>query len=137
MRSAALDLGVKETSFCEVFRGLVVARRTVRELMSWEDVLGPGLSAQGWRSRRAAKRGSSVVTTENPGINIVERKGADGGPQRLQQITPGPCANDEFGFSATQVDSTITVTLCPASCAEHEDDPTLTFTLDRGPCPPS
>lgn len=42
MRSVALDLGVKETSFCEVSRGLVVARRTVRELTSLEDVLGPG-----------------------------------------------------------------------------------------------
>jgi transposase len=42
MRSVALDLGVKETSFCEVFRGLVVARRTVGELKNLEDVLGPG-----------------------------------------------------------------------------------------------
>ena len=42
MRSVALDLGVKETSFCEVSRGLVVARRTVRELRNLEDVLGPG-----------------------------------------------------------------------------------------------
>ena len=42
MRSVALDLGVKETSFCEVSRGLVVARRTVSELRNLEDLLGPG-----------------------------------------------------------------------------------------------
>jgi len=42
MRSVALDLGVKETSFCEISRGLVVARRTVGELEGLEDVLGPG-----------------------------------------------------------------------------------------------
>lgn len=41
MRSVALDLGVKETSFCEVSRGLVIARRTVTELRELEDVLGP------------------------------------------------------------------------------------------------
>jgi transposase len=37
-----LDLGVRETSFCEVLQGLVVARRTVGELTSLEDLLGPG-----------------------------------------------------------------------------------------------
>jgi len=42
MRSVALDLGVKQTSFCEVSRGLVIGRRTVVELQSLEDVLGPG-----------------------------------------------------------------------------------------------
>jgi transposase len=42
MRSVALDLGVKETSFCEVSCGLVVARRTARELGHLEDLLGPG-----------------------------------------------------------------------------------------------
>jgi hypothetical protein len=42
MRSVALDLGVRETSFCEVSHGLVIARRTVGELKSLEDVLGPG-----------------------------------------------------------------------------------------------
>jgi transposase len=41
MRSVALDLGVKETSFCEISHGLVVARRTVGELKSLEDLLGP------------------------------------------------------------------------------------------------
>ena len=46
MRSVALDLGVKDTSFCEVFRGLVVAKTYVGELKSLEDVLGP-------RSKRA------------------------------------------------------------------------------------
>jgi len=42
MRSVALDLGVRETSYCEVSRGLVVGRRTVGELRELEDVLGPG-----------------------------------------------------------------------------------------------
>jgi len=42
MRSVALDLGVKETSYCEVSRGLVVGRRTVSELQGLEDLLGPG-----------------------------------------------------------------------------------------------
>lgn len=42
MRSVALDLGVRETAFCEVRSGLVVARRTVAELTSLEDLLGPG-----------------------------------------------------------------------------------------------
>jgi transposase len=42
MRSVALDLGVRETSFCEVSQGVVVARRTVRELAALSDVLGPG-----------------------------------------------------------------------------------------------
>ena len=80
---------------------------------------------------------SWVVMTENPGINIVERSGVDGGPQRLQQITPGPCSDHELGFVVTRVPGTTTVTLCPASCAEHDGDSTLTFTLDRGPCPPT
>jgi hypothetical protein len=80
---------------------------------------------------------SWTVTVENPGLNIVERVGIDGGrPQRLQQVEPGPCGDDEFGFFVTRVPGTITVTLCPASCAEHEDDLTLTFTLARQPCPP-
>jgi hypothetical protein len=35
-----LDLGVKETSFCEVSRGLVVSRRTVQDLRGLEDLLG-------------------------------------------------------------------------------------------------
>jgi transposase len=42
MRSVALDLGVKETSFCEISQGLVIARRTVQELKGLEDLLGPG-----------------------------------------------------------------------------------------------
>jgi transposase len=42
MRSVALDLGVRETSFCEVSQGVVVARRTVRELAALSDLLGPG-----------------------------------------------------------------------------------------------
>jgi hypothetical protein len=42
MRSVALDLGVRETSFCEVLHGLVVGRRTVGELKELEDALGPG-----------------------------------------------------------------------------------------------
>jgi hypothetical protein len=76
-----------------------------------------------------------VVTTDNPGINIVERRATEGGSQRLQQITSGSCRDDEFGFFVTRVPGMTTVTLCPASCAQHEDDPTLMFTLDRGPCP--
>jgi hypothetical protein len=80
---------------------------------------------------------SWTVTVDNPGVNLVERTMADGGPQRLQQITPGPCADEELGFFVTQVPGTITVTLCPASCREHEDDPSITFTLNRGPCPPT
>lgn len=41
MRSVALDLGTKETSFCEVSQGRVVARRTVQSLEALDDVLGP------------------------------------------------------------------------------------------------
>jgi hypothetical protein len=41
MRSVSLDLGVRETAFCEVHKGLVLARRTVAGLASLEDVLGP------------------------------------------------------------------------------------------------
>ncbi len=42
MRSVALDLGVRETSFCEVSQGVVVARRTVRDLDRLSDTLGLG-----------------------------------------------------------------------------------------------
>jgi transposase len=42
MRSVALDLGVRETAYCEVDRGLVIARRTVTDLRGLADVLGPG-----------------------------------------------------------------------------------------------
>jgi hypothetical protein len=70
MRSVALDLGVKETSFCKVSRGLVVARRTVGELKSLEDVLGRGSARarvaieacrEAWRiaSTRSCSRGQS------------------------------------------------------------------------------
>jgi transposase len=41
MRSVALDLGARETSFCEVREGRVVLRRTVQSLEGLEDVLGP------------------------------------------------------------------------------------------------
>jgi hypothetical protein len=41
VRSVALDLGVRETSFCEISHGLVIARRTVSDLRGLEDVLGP------------------------------------------------------------------------------------------------
>jgi len=42
MRSVALDLGVRETSFCEVSQGVVIARRTVRDVARLSDTLGPG-----------------------------------------------------------------------------------------------
>ena len=42
MRCVALDLGVREISFCEVAQGKVVLRRTVRSLDALEDLLGPG-----------------------------------------------------------------------------------------------
>ncbi len=42
MRSIALDLGARETSFCEVSQGVVVARRTVRDVSKLSDTLGPG-----------------------------------------------------------------------------------------------
>lgn len=41
MRSVALDLGAKKIAFCEVAGGDVVARRTVRQLSTLSDVLGP------------------------------------------------------------------------------------------------
>lgn len=41
MRSVALDLGAKKIAYCEVVDGHVVARRTVRELSTLSDVLGP------------------------------------------------------------------------------------------------
>jgi transposase len=40
-RSVALDLGVKKISLCEVADGRVVQRRTVSELATLEDTLGP------------------------------------------------------------------------------------------------
>ncbi len=40
MRSVALDLGVREISYCEVSQGKVVTRRTVRGLEELEDLLG-------------------------------------------------------------------------------------------------
>ena len=41
MRSVALDLGAKKIAFCEVAGGDVVVRRTVRQLSTLSDVLGP------------------------------------------------------------------------------------------------
>ncbi|WP_170229999.1 IS110 family transposase [Polyangium fumosum] len=41
MRNVALDLGVREISFCEVAQGKVVQRRTVRSLDALDDLLGP------------------------------------------------------------------------------------------------
>jgi len=79
---------------------------------------------------------SWTVTVENPGVNIVERTGIDGGSQRLQELGPGPCGDDEPGFVVTRVPGITTVTLCPASCGEHELDPNVTFALNRGSCPP-
>jgi hypothetical protein len=78
---------------------------------------------------------SWTVTVENPGVNIVERVGIDGRSQRLQEIAPRPCWDDEPGFFVARVPGVTTVTLCPASCAEHEIDPNVTFTLNRGTCP--
>lgn len=42
MRSVGLDLGARETAFCEVSQGLVVARRRVTDLGNLSDVLGAG-----------------------------------------------------------------------------------------------
>jgi len=115
---SAILTGCPSLSYCSERFGLMCPCRSC----TW--TLEPGVCS--W-----------TVTVENPGLNIVERVGIDAGrPQRLQQVEPGPCGDDEFGFFVTRVPGTTTVTLCPASCAEHEDDPTLTFTLDRGPCPP-
>jgi len=41
MRIVALDLGVKNSSYCEVFQGQVVHRATVSELESLRSLLGP------------------------------------------------------------------------------------------------
>lgn len=41
MRNVALDLGVRKVCFCEVSKGKVIARRTVRSIAELEDVLGP------------------------------------------------------------------------------------------------
>jgi hypothetical protein len=80
---------------------------------------------------------SWTVTVENPGLNVVERIVVDGGSQRLQEIVPGPCGDQDPGFVVTRVPGITTVTLCPASCDEHELDPNVTFMLNRGPCPPT
>jgi transposase len=42
MRNVALDLGVREISYCEVLQGKVVCRRTVRELEQLKDLLAKG-----------------------------------------------------------------------------------------------
>jgi hypothetical protein len=76
-----------------------------------------------------------TVMADNPRMNYVERIGIDGGSQRLQEIAPGPCADDEPGFVVERVPGLTTITLCPASCREHEVDADLTFTLSRGTCP--
>jgi hypothetical protein len=70
-----------------------------------------------------------------PRVNVVDRIGMDGWPQRLQEIVPGPCADDELGFVVERASGVTTVTLCPASCREHELDPNVTFTFHRGTCP--
>jgi hypothetical protein len=77
---------------------------------------------------------SWTLMVDNPRMNFVDRIGIDGGSQRLQEIAPGPCA-DEPGFIVERVPGVTTVTLCPASCREHELDPSVTFTLGRGTCP--
>jgi len=41
VRNVALDLGVREVSFCEVAQGKVIQRRTVRSLDALSDLLGP------------------------------------------------------------------------------------------------
>jgi hypothetical protein len=68
---------------------------------------------------------------------IVERISEDGGVQRLQEITSGACQSDESGFTVSWASGISTIALCPASCREHQDLPGLTFTVDRGPCPPN
>jgi hypothetical protein len=78
---------------------------------------------------------SWTLPVDNPGLNLVDRIGIDGGTQRLQEVIPGPCGDDEAGFVVERVPGVMTVTLCPASCGEHELDPNVTFTLHRGLCP--
>ena len=70
-----------------------------------------------------------------PRMNFVERIGNDGGPQRLQEIAPELCADDEPGFAVERGSGVTTVTLCPASCRERDLDPNVMFTLSRGTCP--
>ena len=78
---------------------------------------------------------SWTLMVDTQRMNFVERAGIDGGSQRLQEMAPGPCADDEPGFVVERVPGLTTVTLCPASCREHELDPNVTFTLNRGTCP--
>jgi hypothetical protein len=76
-----------------------------------------------------------TVIADYPDATWIDRIASDGGLQRLPRVAGPPCGDDEFGFFVTWVPGTTTVTLCPASCAEHQDDPTITFKLGRGPCP--
>ena len=77
-----------------------------------------------------------TVITDYPDASWVDRITGDGGSQRVPRVTDRPCGDHEYGFFVTSVPGTTTVTLCPASCTEHHDDPTIVFRLDRGPCPP-
>jgi hypothetical protein len=77
------------------------------------------------------------IMTDYADASWIDRIAADGGSQRLTRVRDRPCGDDEHGFFITWVPGTTTVTLCPGSCAEHEGDPSITFKLDRGPCPPS
>jgi len=78
---------------------------------------------------------SWTLMVDTPRMNYVDRIGIDGKSQRLQEMVPGPCADDEPGFVVERVPGLTTVTLCPASCQEHEIDANVTFTLNRGTCP--
>jgi hypothetical protein len=78
MRRVALDLGVKETSFCEISRGLVIARRTVGELNHLEDVLGPGsrramVAIEAWYVHDVLKQwGHEVVLVDTTRTKRIE-----------------------------------------------------------------
>jgi hypothetical protein len=77
------------------------------------------------------------VMADYPDATWVDRVQPDGGSRRLDRVEPGPCRADQSGFVVTWVPGMTTVTLCPATCREHEADRTIGFALDRGPCPPS
>ena len=57
MRKVALDLGKRQTTYCEVSDGEVVQRATVSQVQSLETLLGPDVSAQKTR-RSIPRRGS-------------------------------------------------------------------------------
>jgi hypothetical protein len=84
-----------------------------------------------------ARACSWTVYSDYPYAGFVNRIGLDGGSTRVPFIEPGPCLDDDFGYFVSAVPGTLTVTLCPASCREHQDDPTIRFELERGPCPPT